>query len=737
MANKGLRVSKWWAWWIGLAAVVATPAAARDILVKDQRAFAEASAGLQPGDTIVLADGEWRDFAAKLVADGTPAKPVTLTAEHPGKVILTGRSSLAVAGSYITVSNLVFRGGYAAGEEVVATRVGKRWADHVRLTGIVIDRFNNPDRRFEDHWVALYGRDIRVDHSHFEGKSNNGAMMVIVREKPWPLDNAVRIDHNYFGPRPPLGSNGGETIRIGTSTESQSDSRSIVEDNVFEQCDGEVEIVSVKSGANIIRRNVFVESQGSVVLRHGNGNLVEDNVFLGRGVAHTGGVRVINERQTVRGNYLEGLAGGDFTSAITVMNGVPNSPINRYLPVRDAVIERNSILDAAAITLGAGASDERSQPPAGTRFSNNLIVGRVNPFRAEASIAGIAFSGNVASVAPAVPGVSVERRAVTLKRAGNGLLYPTDPALAGVGASRDLTPIARDAVGASWYTKPAENKAPSAGVTTRLSAGADLAAAIARVQPGEILMLAAGRYHVTRPLVVDRPLTVIGRQATLTFAGGTLFQIEEGGRLQLEGLTISGAEAPRRAGNAAIRSSARPMLANYTIELIDCAFRDMNSSPRFDVIASTPATLAQAITIRGGAFANISGAVIAGHAETGKEGYYGAERVTIDAAAFAGVGTIVDLFRGGTDESTYGPQFVMTGASIANSGPLLLSGVQETRITGNRFANSRGIEIIHSVGSPSTIVTGNLFAATPLPTIRELYYKGAPRAVVADNRSGG
>ncbi|MBS0479340.1 MAG: polysaccharide lyase 6 family protein, partial [Proteobacteria bacterium] len=225
---------------------------AREVLVRDQRGFAAAAKGVQPGDRIILADGEWRDFQIKLVAEGTAAKPVVLTAEHPGKVVLTGQSSLAIAGRYIAVSNLVFRDGYAPGKEVVATRVGKRWAESSRLSGIVIDRFNNPDRKTEDHWVALYGYNLRVDHSHFEGKSNNGAMMVVIRDKPWPLDNTIRIDHNYFGPRPPLGSNGGETIRIGTSTESMSDSHTVVEDNYFERCDGEVEIVSVKSGANII-----------------------------------------------------------------------------------------------------------------------------------------------------------------------------------------------------------------------------------------------------------------------------------------------------------------------------------------------------------------------------------------------------------------------------------------------------------------------------------------------------
>ena len=437
-----------------LAVAAATPAAARDVLVRDHSGFAAAAAAVRPGDTIILADGDWRDFAVRLVGDGTATQPITLTAQHPGKVILAGRSSLAVGGTHLVVSNLVFRNGFASGDEVIATRVGKRWSENLRLTGIVVDRFSNPERRFEDHWVALYGRDIRLDHSHFEGKANAGAMLVVVREGKMPLDNRVTLDHNYFGPRPVLGSSGGETIRIGTSTESMSDSNSIVEDNVFERCDGEVEIVSVKSGGNIIRRNVFLASQGSVVLRHGNGNLVERNVFMGQGLPHTGGVRVINERQTVRDNYMEGLGGVDFTSAITVMNGVPNSPINRYLPVKDAVIERNTIIDAARITLGAGASDERSQAPQSTRFSGNLIVNRdgKSPFGAEAGLSGIAFAGNVASADAKVEGVTVERRDVRLERAANGLLYPVGLT---VGAPRDLQPIARAAVGAQWYPEPA------------------------------------------------------------------------------------------------------------------------------------------------------------------------------------------------------------------------------------------------------------------------------------------
>ena len=72
----------------------------------------------------------------------------------------------------------------------------------------------------------------------------------------------------------------GETIRIGTSANSMESSRTIVENNTFKNCDGEIEIISNKSANNIFRNNLFLESKGSLTLRHGNNALVEGNVFF-------------------------------------------------------------------------------------------------------------------------------------------------------------------------------------------------------------------------------------------------------------------------------------------------------------------------------------------------------------------------------------------------------------------------------------------------------------------------
>ncbi len=206
---------------------------------------------VKPGDVIVLKDGVWRDFQILFEAEGQAGQPITLTAQTPGGVVLSGQSNLRLAGRQLVVSDLVFRDGWSPTGEVVSFRRSKEHrAVESRVTGLVIDGYNKPDRATSDNWVALYGRDNRFDHNHLTGKNNVGTTLVVVRDEQQGLDNRHRIDHNYFGPRLNLGSNGGETLRVGTSADSLSASNTVVENNWFEGADGEVEIVSIKSGVN-------------------------------------------------------------------------------------------------------------------------------------------------------------------------------------------------------------------------------------------------------------------------------------------------------------------------------------------------------------------------------------------------------------------------------------------------------------------------------------------------------
>ena len=723
---------------IAMLVSTAHPALARDMLVSDQVQYKAAVKKAQPGDTIILGDGEWRDFQIVFTGTGTAAKPITLTAQTKGKVLLTGQSNLRIGGQNLVVSGLVFKNGASPTDEVISfRRDSKTLATDVRVTEVVIDGFSKSDRRAEDIWVALYGTGNRVDHSHFEGKTNAGVTLAAIRRAGDPLDNRHRIDHNYFGPRPPLGSNGGETIRIGTSEESLSASNTIIERNIFDRTSGEVEIVSIKSGGNVVRENLVLEAQGAFVLRHGNGNLVERNIFLGKGVADTGGVRVINRDQIVRGNYFEGLAGTSFKSALSVMNGVPNSVINRYHQVANARIEGNSIIDSARITLAAGADAERSAAPTGSKFERNLIVGAKgqDPFRAEGEIGGIALAGNVeAKVAKPLLGAGVEQREVKLERAANGLLYPTDPALAAVGAPRDLKPVTRAEVGANWYRGDTPEAAFGTGDTRPLAAGASLAQAVADAKAGDTLALAAGTYDIAAPLTVQHRLTIAGSKDAkpVLRVASSFARIEGGGGLQLENVAIDASGASGDGALIVVESSVAP---NYGVALAGVSVRGPGKG-RLNGIAMAPGTFADDVSIKNSDFAEM-GVVVAATGEQEPKGWYPMERLTIAGSRFARVAMVADLLRKGTDESTFGPWFAMTGSSVADSGmggaSLRISGAQHADIVQNSFAKSDGIVVIHSVGAPETRIASNAFAATPSPRIEELAWKGPPRGLIENN----
>ena len=219
----------------------ACSASAENYLVKDQDEYKEALEKAGPGDVIQLANGTWEDFEILFTGKGKKDKPIVLTAETKGEVILSGQSNLRLAGQYLEVSGLVFKDGYTPTSEVISFRQNnENLAYNSRVSEVVIDNYNQPERYEVDFWVMMYGKNNRFDHNHLVGKRNKGVTMAVRMNTEDSRENYHRIDHNYFGPRPILGSNGGETLRIGTSHHSRKDSFTTVENNYFDRCDGAV-----------------------------------------------------------------------------------------------------------------------------------------------------------------------------------------------------------------------------------------------------------------------------------------------------------------------------------------------------------------------------------------------------------------------------------------------------------------------------------------------------------------
>ena len=355
---------------------------AGNVFVRDPEQFEKYVTRLAPGDTIVLRSGEeWRDGNLVFEGEGEPGRPIVLAARDPGKTVFTGQSRLRILGKHLVVTGLVFRDGSLSGGSVISIGSGRgESAQECRLTDTAIIDYNPEDSEVNYKWVSVYGRRNRVDHCYFKGQTHVGqAVVVWLNGEP----NNHRIDHNYFAGRPNLGRNGGETIRIGTSARSMEVSQTVVEDNLFENCDGEAEIISVKSCENVIRRNAFVSSAGTVSLRHGNRNRVEGNWFVGNGKARSGGVRVMGEGHVIVNNHLEGLTGRGNRAALTILSGVPDAALNSYWQVKNVTFAHNTVIDCAAFTdiaFGHGQRG-RSLAPVGIRISAN-VVQSTNPNRA-------------------------------------------------------------------------------------------------------------------------------------------------------------------------------------------------------------------------------------------------------------------------------------------------------------------------------------------------------------------
>ena len=113
----------------------------------------------------------------------------------------------------------------------------------------------------------------------------------------------------------------------------------------------------------------------TLTLRHGNDTRVEGNFFLGNNTNNSGAIRVIGERQTIVNNYIANVddrAGG----AISISAGVPNSALNEYFQVKDAVIAHNTIVNVGgpAITFDDGlGSSGRTLLAQNVTVANNLF----------------------------------------------------------------------------------------------------------------------------------------------------------------------------------------------------------------------------------------------------------------------------------------------------------------------------------------------------------------------------
>lgn len=401
------------------------------------------------GDTVILQNGEWRDSDLKFEQlPGTADAPIAITAQTPGKVILTGETEFRLSGTHAIVSGLIFRNPRGISDVIQLRTHSERLAHKCRITNCIFEESVDSHAGQESRWLSIYGTKNRVDHCYFAGKKNKGTTLVVwLRSgKQSPVAGHHQIDRNYFGPRPELGKNGGETIRIGTSATSELTSNTLVLENFFHRCNGEAETISNKSCGNEYRRNVFDECGGTLTLRHGHRCLVNGNAFLGRKRKGTGGVRIIGESHTVTNNYFDGLRGDAERAAVCMMNGIPNSPLNEYAPVRNAVVAHNCFVDCkVSLEIGVGAGKKQSAAPAKCTVHHNVFLqGKWELSRVHATPVDFAWRANLQQQGQERPHAladigNFEIRDLGFQRSSDGLMRPSNRALVSVDEPSEIT----------------------------------------------------------------------------------------------------------------------------------------------------------------------------------------------------------------------------------------------------------------------------------------------------------
>ena len=440
-----------------------TPPASRTIPVSSVAALREALARARPGDVIELSRGTYPDAGTIVIErGGAEGQPVTVRARPRGYVVFTGAAGFVVKRSaHVVLEGFVF-------ETAAGPAVKLESSRHVRVTRNVFRlRETAPGS-----WVrvaeasgatAPASHHNRIDHNRFEGKSQPGNFVTIdgTDEPAARSSTHDRIDHNHFRNTQPRIPNGKEAVRLGWSAMSRSSGFTTVEHNLFEECDGDPEIVSVKSCDDTIRFNTFRRSRGAVTLRSGNRGTLEGNYFFGEGVDGTGGVRIHGDDHRVVNNYFEGLRGTGFTAPIAICSGNADSVDSQdwklHHRTRRAVVAFNTLVDnARGIEIGYGLAGH-TRAPANLLVAWNLVTAsEADLVRVHAAPEGLEWRGNLAwPTGAAGLGVGAETGitvADPLLAMSDGLWRPLPASPAIDGAAAGLRIVTRDIEGQARAT---------------------------------------------------------------------------------------------------------------------------------------------------------------------------------------------------------------------------------------------------------------------------------------------
>lgn len=693
------------------------------------------------GDQIILANGIWKDVQIKFRGKGTKDKPITIKAETTGKVTIEGESYLKFGGEYLVVEGLYFKNGFSPSNAVIDFKISSKdkpdeISNNCKVTNCVIEDFNKPKRDKSDLWVQFWGRHNTLSNCYIAGKTNRGPTVRVSIAGIESINNYHQIVNNHFGPRPVKGGPSGETIQLGDSYTSMSPSHTMVANNLFEECNGEVEVISSKTNFNIFKNNVFYKSEGSLVTRHGNYSMIDGNYFIGDGENENyGGIRIINTGHWVVNNYFYGLKGKSFRSPLAVMNGIPKSPLNRYNQVTDVVVAYNTYVNCSSPwQFGVGTniaqakvlpkSEIRSARAIRTTVANNIIYNEkglesivVENDKAD----GVAFMKNIINnqgVAFKDFDGGIIEASLDLKKISDNMYIPTgipndfeafngfdfntietdllrvsrkDNNSIGAIIGKDVfnpNILDKSKYGTTWFSNEVEARDP---VIYTVTSAEELQTKINRASNGDVISLIKGVYNIDKSVVINKTLTIQSEpdaKAQLIFSGASntpLFSLQPKGKLTINNIVLKG-----NISNYAFASLKQNMSNHFGLTVSNSEISNFNY-----VLKAYKESFAERITFENTTISNCENGIELSE-EKNDKGDYNTEYLTINNCNFNTIkANVIDYYRGGYDESTIGGNLLLTNSTFINCGAkeknkrlLNHNGIVNVNITKNTFKNN-------------------------------------------------
>lgn len=695
----------------------------------------------EAGNQIILANGIWKDVQIKFRGKGTKDKPITIKAETTGKVTIEGESYLKFGGEYLVVEGLYFKNGFSPSNAVIDFKISSKdkpdeISNNCKVTNCVIEDFNKPKRDKSDLWVQFWGRHNTLSNCYIAGKTNRGPTVRVSIAGIESINNYHQIVNNHFGPRPVKGGPSGETIQLGDSYTSMSPSHTMVANNLFEECNGEVEVISSKTNFNIFKNNVFYKSEGSLVTRHGNYSMIDGNYFIGDGENENyGGIRIINTGHWVVNNYFYGLKGKSFRSPLAVMNGIPKSPLNRYNQVTDVVVAYNTYVNCSSPwQFGVGTniaqakvlpkSEIRSARAIRTTVANNIIYNEkglesivVENDKAD----GVAFMKNIINnqgVAFKDFDGGIIEASLDLKKISDNMYIPTgipndfeafngfdfntietdllrvsrkDNNSIGAIIGKDVfnpNILDKSKYGTTWFSNEVEARDP---VIHTVTSAEELQTKINGASNGDVISLIKGVYNIDKSVVINKTLTIESEpdaKAQLIFSGASntpLFSLQPKGKLTINNIVLKG-----NISNYAFASLKQNMSNHFGLTVSNSEISNFNY-----VLKAYKESFAERITFENTTISNCENGIELSE-EKNDKGDYNTEYLTINNCNFNTIkANVIDYYRGGYDESTIGGNLLLTNSTFINCGAkeknkrlLNHNGIVNVNITKNTFKNN-------------------------------------------------